>query len=103
MSAPIPFRAAACVSAATTTSSTTTQIPGVSAGRSIRIANTSGVAGPTVWVKLGGSGVTATLDDIGIPANMTYVFDRDPTSETHVAHISTGASSVNICVGDGGC
>lgn len=79
------------ISASTTTASGAL-LPTNSVLRYVRVTNNSATSG--CYVNAGGSGVTATSANICLAPFESAVFERDPSTDTHVAALLISGTAI---------
>jgi hypothetical protein len=77
---------------ASTTTANGALLPLGSSMRYVRVTNNSAASG--VYVNAGGSGVTATSANIALAPYETAVFEREPTTDTHVAALLISGTAI---------
>lgn len=82
------------ISASTSTASGAL-LPAGSALRYVRVVNNSATSG--CYINGGGSGVTATSANIALAPFESRVFERDPTTDTHVAALLISGTAIISC------
>lgn len=92
-----PFVPSGTASVAVTVASGSVALAG--AGNSVELQNDGTV---TVFVKLGGSAVTAAVTDYPILAGASKIIGRDPGQQTYVAAITaSGTATLYATAGEG--